>query len=288
MTPPIEEGTVAFGEWETWYRVTGDPTTRVPLICLHGGPGSTHHYFARLEKIAERGRPVVVYDQVGCGGSSRPPAEELDVEVFLDELRNLRERLGLDRAFVLGTSWGGMLAIDYALTQPGGLLGLVLSSTLAHAATWAAESARLRDALPPEHAHALLTMEPGDPAYDEADRLFGLRHFCRLGDTPETMAMADVRGRDVYRAMWGPNEWTMEGKLADWDVRTRLAEISVPVLLAAGRYDMCTPRVLAQVQAGFPEAPTVIFERSSHTPYLEEADLYVDAIGSFLDTIDPS
>lgn len=287
MTTRLEEGTVAFGDWETWYRVAGDPMTQVPLICLHGGPGSTHHYFARLEAMAARGRPIVVYDQVGCGGSSRPPVDELDVGIFVEELRNLRARLGLHRAFVLGTSWGGMLAIEYALTQPDGLEGLVLSSTLAHASTWAAEAARLRDALPQGHARALLTMEPGDPAYEEAERVFNLRHFCRLGETPETTAMDPVRGRDVYRAMWGPNEWTITGKLSGWDVRDRLDEITVPVLLAAGRHDMCTPRVLAQLQHGLPAAPTVIFEESSHTPYLEEPDVYIEAIGSFLDDIDP-
>lgn len=288
MKPVAKEGTVPFGAWETWYRITGDPTARVPLICLHGGPGSSHHYFGRLEAIADRGRPIVVYDQVGCGASSRPPAAELDVEVFVDELHNLRERLGLERAFVLGTSWGGMLAIEYALTQPPGLAGLVLSSTLAHAATWAEESARLRDEMPPDQARALQSGGREDPAFAEAERAFNLRHFCRVGETPETRTMRKARSDDVYRTMWGPNEWTIEGKLAGWDVRDRLGEISVPVMLAAGRHDMCTPRVLEQLRAGWPDAPTVIFEQSSHTPYLEEPDAYMDAVGSFLDGIDPA
>lgn len=282
----IEEGSVPFDRWRTWYRVVGDLGERAPLVCVHGGPGSSHHYFARLEELAERGRPVVLYDQVGCGGSSRPPVDELDLPVLLQELVNLRERLGIERAFVLGTSWGGMLAMEYALTQPRGLLGLVLNSTLASAVTWAEEAARLRDQLPEEVAAILRTADVDSPAYADAERVFNARHFCRLRDSPEVDRMMEVRGREVYRAMWGPNEWTMSGKLGGWDVRDRLQEINVPVLLTAGKHDLCTRRILDQLQAGFPEARTVIFEESSHTPYLEEAAAFIEVVEPFLDGID--
>ena len=277
----VREGHVAFESWETWYRIVGDLEERPPVICLHGGPGSTHHYFAPLERLADRGRPVVVYDQIGCGGSTRPPADGLDVGVFVRELGNLRSALGIDRCFVLGTSWGGMLAMEFALTRPPGLLGLVLNSTLASAATWAHETARLRDALPPPHAEALRTKQVEDPAYVAAERVFNARHFCRVGHPIEVERMARSRGVEVYRAMWGPNEWTMAGKLAGWDVRDRLREITVPVLLTAGRHDMCTPVVLKELQEGFPEAETILFEESSHTPYLEQPDAFVRAIGDF-------
>jgi L-proline amide hydrolase len=283
----VREGTVPFREWETWYRQVGDVTTRAPLICLHGGPGSSHHYFARLEQLAQRGRAVVLYDQVGCGASSRPPVEELDVSVFVHELLNLRSQLGLDRAFVLGTSWGGMLAMEYAFTQPDGLLGLILNSTLVSAETWAAEQARLRDALPTHHRDALRAGNLDDPAYEEADELFGARHFCRLEDPPELELMSQARGKDVYEAMVGPNEWTMTGKLGGWDVRDRVHEITVPVMLTAGRYDMCTPLILEQLRQGFPDALVRVFENSSHTPYLEESEAFIREIEQFLDRNDP-
>lgn len=276
-----------FGEWQTWYRVVGGRARRAPLICLHGGPGSSHHYFSRVERLAERGRPVVLYDQVGCGGSSRPPVDELELGVFVRELANLRERLGIERVFVLGTSWGGMLAMEYALTHPRGLLGLILNSTLASARAWAGEAARLRDELPEEHALTLRTKDVDDPTYEEAERVFNARHFCRLEHPVELERMAAVRGKDVYRSMWGPNEWTMTGKLGGWDVRDRLHEIKVPVLLTAGRYDMCTPLILRQLQEGLPEASTIVFENSSHTPYLEEPEAFLAAAEAFLDRVDP-
>jgi proline-specific peptidase len=257
------------------------------LICLHGGPGSSHHYFARLEGLAAQGRPVVLYDQVGCGASSHPPVEQLDVSVFVEELANLRARLGIEQAFVLGTSWGGMLAMEYALTQPDGLLGLVLNSTLVDARTWADEAERLRDELPEQHAGALRTRDVDDPAYQEAERLLNARHFCRLPDAVEIDRVFEARGKEVYRSMWGPNEWTMTGKLAGWDVRHRVHEIGVPVLLAAGRHDMCTPLIFKQLQDAFPRADSVIFGNSSHTPYLEEADAFIETVESFCTRAEP-
>ncbi|MDP9066760.1 MAG: proline iminopeptidase-family hydrolase [Actinomycetota bacterium] len=281
------EGFASFGDWTTWYRVVGDLRARPPLICLHGGPGSSHHYFAPVEELARRGRAVVLYDQVGCGHSSRPSLDELDVSVFVAELANLRARLELDEAFVLGTSWGGMLAMEYALTQPAGLLGLVLNSTLASAVSWADEAARLRDEMPEEHRRALQTQAENDPAYREAERAFSARHICRVGERREIKLMSAARSQEVYRAMWGPNEWTMTGKLGGWDVRDRLHEIQVPTLLTAGRYDLCTPLILNQLQEGFPDAPTVVFENSSHMPYLEEPDEFLRVLEEFLNRYDP-
>src|SRR5437764_3640137 len=141
------EGYVDFRGYRTWYRFVGDLHSPVtPLLALHGGPGSTHNYFARLERLADE-RPVVLYDQLGCGRSE--PAQEVDwsVAVFLDELDALRAHLGLERVHLLGTSWGGMLALEHALARQDSLASLILSSTLASAAEWAAEAMRLRDEL---------------------------------------------------------------------------------------------------------------------------------------------
>ena len=280
----IEEGTVSFRGWETWFRITGDIDVRPPLVCVHGGPGSTHHYFAPLEELARDGRAVVVYDQVGCGGSSRPPIEELGLDVFVDELANLHDRLGLERTHVLGTSWGGMVALEYALTGTPSLLSLILSSTLACARSWAGEAARLRDAMPEEFRRAL--SNPADPAYERADAAFFERHVCRLGITPEIGRMMEEKGSYVYEGLWGPNEWTLTEGLARWDVRESLSDIEVPVLMTAGRHDLCTPAILAELQNGLPRAETVLFEDSAHMPYLEQPSDYRASVHTFLGRID--
>src|SRR5437870_938566 len=130
----------------TWFRVTGK-RGRAPVLCLHGGPGSTHNYFAPLERLADE-RPVVLYDQLGCGRSDRPTDVEWSLAVFLEELDALRAQLGFERVHLLGTSWGGMLALEHALARQDSVASLILRSTLADAAQWAAEAKRLRDAVP--------------------------------------------------------------------------------------------------------------------------------------------
>src|SRR5438067_6637424 len=128
------EGYVDFRDYRTWYRFVGDlDSPAAPLLALHGGPGSTHNYFAPLERLADE-RPVVLYDQIGCGESDRPQNIEWSVVVFRDEVAAVREQLGLERIHLLGTSWGGMLALEHVLSGARGIVSLTLSSTLANIA----------------------------------------------------------------------------------------------------------------------------------------------------------
>jgi proline-specific peptidase len=282
------EGHVGWHGYRTWYRVVGESDAgRDPLVCLHGGPGSTHHYFAPLERLAEEGRQVVLYDQVGCGKSDRPTDIQWSVAVFVQELAALRDELGLEQVHLLGTSWGGQLALEHALSGYGGLTSLVLSSTLASVEEWATEAWRLRAELPPEVVEVLDRYEHAeayeDPAYREALDAFDDRYVRRgARSRPELDRMREELGREAYRAMVGPNEWTVTGALRGWDVRDRLGEIAVPALVARGRYDMCTERIAATLLGGLPNAREVVFEESSHMPVLEESDRYLDVVESFL------
>ena len=282
------EGYVELGGHRTWYRVVGETAAgRDPLLCLHGGPGSTHHYFAPLERLAEDGRAVVLYDQLGCGRSDRPEAVQWNVDVFLDELAAFRDRLGLVRIHLLGTSWGGMLALEHALSGYGGLTSLVLSSTLASMEEWVAEAKRLRGTLPADVVATLDRHEQAgsydDPEYREALGVFD-DHFVHRGakGRPELERMHAERGEESYRAMVGPNEWTVTGALRGWDVRPRLREIAAPALVARGAYDICTESIAATLLAGLPDARGVVFEESSHMPFLEETDRYLGVVGEFL------
>jgi proline-specific peptidase len=282
------EGWVEWRGHRTWYRVVGDlGAPRPPLVCLHGGPGSTHHYFAPLERLAADGRAVVLYDQLGCGRSDRPAEVTWGVGLFLEELDAVRDQLELERVHLLGTSWGGMLALEHALARPGSLASLVLSSTLASAEEWQAEARRLRDELPLDALAALERLELAGtvdgPEYERALEPFDDRHFYRGAVTPpELERMQEERGQEAYRAMWGPNEWTLTGALQGWDVRSRLAEIDVPTLVLRGRYDLSTPAIAATLVGGIRGSREVVFEESSHTPVLEETDRYLEVVGDFL------
>ena len=281
------EGYVDFRGYRTWYRVVGDRESgAVPLLALHGGPGSTHHYFTPLERLADE-RPVVLYDQVGCGSSDRPTDIEWSADVFREEVANVRDQLELERIHLLGTSWGGMLALEHVLSGARGVVSLVLSSTLAFIDDWAGEQKRLRANLPADVIEILDRHERAgtydDPEYERGMDVYMDRHFYR-GPKPraELERMDSERAPDVYRAMQGPNEWTVTGALRGWDVRDRLHEIDVPTLVIRGRYDMCTDKIASTLLTGIVGARGVVLEQSSHTPVLEETDAYLAAIGEFM------
>lgn len=276
-----------FRGFETWYRDLG-PEDGVPLVCLHGGPGSTHHYFQPLERLAEEGRRLVLYDQLGCGGSDRPDDPDLwTVDLFLDELRTLRETLRLERIHLLGTSWGSMLAIEYALTRPPGLVSLTLNSPPTSSETWTAEAERLRDELPEHHRRAIAEHEAAGtldhPDYRAAEDEFWRRHICLLDPPPDFVIRGRAeKGTPVYRALWGTSEWRADGRLRDWDVRDRLGEIHVPTLVTSGRYDECSPELAEEARRGIPGAERVLFEESSHMAFAEEPDRYRAVLSDFL------
>jgi L-proline amide hydrolase len=244
----------------------------MPLLCLHGGPGSSQAYFEPLEELAREGRQLVLYDQLGCGDSDWPDDPSLwSVGLFVEEVGVVREALGLDRILLLGTSWGGMLAQEYALTRPAGLCSLVLSSTLASAEQWVAEAQRL-----------LAALGPG-----AGDDEFMAAHFCRLDPPPPQLdRWRTKRNPAVYEAMWGPNEFTCTGVLAGWDVRDRLGEIRLPTLVISGRYDICTPAVAETLHRGITGSEYVLFEESAHIPFVEEPERYRRVLGDFLSRVE--
>jgi proline-specific peptidase len=281
------EGYVDFRAYRTWYRAVGDlDSGTTPLLALHGGPGSTHNYFGPLEALADE-RPVVLYDQIGCGNSDRPTDIEWTVDVFCDEVAAVRDQLGLERIHLLGTSWGGMLAQEHVFSGASGIVSLILSSTLANITLWSEEQLKLKAQLPPEVVEVLDRHEAAgtydDPEYEEAMGVYFERHFYRgLEPRAELDAMDEGRAPDVYRAMQGPNEWTTTGALRGWDTHDRLHEIDIPTLVIRGRYDMCTEPIAAELVNGIRGARLEVFEESSHTPVLEESDRYLEVVGSFM------
>jgi pimeloyl-ACP methyl ester carboxylesterase len=243
---------------------------------LHGGPGSAHDALEGLGALAEQGRRVVFYDQLGSGESDRPDDRSLwTVETFLDQLRSVRERLGLERVHLFGTSWGGMLVLEYAFTRPKGLASLVLNSTPTSAPRWAVETVRLHSELP-------LGLDD-----NQAEAEFRRRHICRLDPEPEVLVRARAKfGLQVYETMWGRNEYTVTGTLKDWDVTNRLGEIRQPTLITSGRHDECTPTLVEPLHRGIAGSDWVIFEESAHMSYLEEPERYLQVVGDFLDRVE--
>jgi pimeloyl-ACP methyl ester carboxylesterase len=272
------EARLPFRDWETAlfaYGYGGEPG-RSPLLCLHGGPGGTHLPLAEGLAPLAGARQVVFYDQLGSGDSGRPDDPSLwTVETFVEQLQSVRDGLGLDEIHLYGSSWGGMLALEYAFTKPEGLRSLILNSTPTSAPRWAEEAERLFAALPPG-------LEG-----DEAEEEFKRRHICRLDPEPEVLARSRAKsGKAVYQAMWGPNEFTVIGTLKDWDVIGQLSEIDVPTLITSGRHDECTPKLVEPLHEGIAGSEWVVFEESAHMPYLEEPERYLAVVGAFLEKVE--
>ena len=291
---PVSEGFVSSGGFRSWYRVVGDLTqpgpAKFPLLVLHGGPGGPSDYLEPLEELADSGRPIIFYDQLGCGNSDQPNDPSLwRVELFLEELATVRQELGLDHIHLLGHSWGGMLAMEYALTQPVGLASLILASSPASIPQWIAEANRLRKELPQDVEETLRHHEEAatttDPAYEEAMQVFYQRHVCRLVPWPESWKRALdklMANPEVYNTMFGPSEFHATGTLKEWDIRDRLGEIQLPTLVTSGRYDEVTPVIAETVHRGIAGSEWVIFEQSSHMAHLEEEDEYRRVVEDFM------
>lgn len=293
---PTKEGFVKFRGHKVWYRIVGEREMpgKFPLLCLHGGPGATHDYLEPLEAMADTGRRVIFYDQLGAGNSDHPHNPALwTVPLFVEELGVVREALGLDRLHILGQSWGGMLGMEYALTQPAGLVSLVVSDSPASMLQWVAEANRLRAELPPEVQETLLRHEADgttkDPAYQEAMLVFYRRHVCRLDPWPACVERAFKKmdeEPEVYNTMNGPSEFHVIGLLKDWDIVDRLGEIQVPTLVLSGRYDEATPLIAETVHRGIRGSEWVLFENSSHMPHVEETDRYLQVLTNFLQRVE--
>jgi proline-specific peptidase len=288
------EGYVLFRGYRTWYQVVGDiPAAgpRLPLLVLHGGPGFPHDYLTDLARLGDAGRPVVFYDQLGCGKSDHPEDPALWVMgTFLEELTTVRAALGLDRVHLLGHSWGGWLALEYALRKPAGLASAVLASTCASIPAFAAETRRLKQSLPRQTQEVLDRHEAegttGDTEYLAAAMVYYRQWVCRLDPFPAHVLHSFMNSSDdVYQIMQGP-EWNVTGNLKDWDVTARLGEIDLPVLVTSGQYDEMTPTLVEPLVAGIKGAGHVAFHESSHLAMAEEPDRYRQVLGAFLDQVE--
>lgn len=291
---PIQEGWLSFRGYNVWYQIVGarEEAGRLPLLCLHGGPGATHHYLEPLQAMARTGRRVIFYDQLGCGQSDQPDDPSMwTVELFIDEINVVRQTLGLERIHLLGQSWGGMLAMEYMLTKPAGVASLTVASSPASMIQWVQEANRLREALPPEVQQTLLKHEAegttDDPAYQEAMLEFYYRHVCRIVPFPDYVQRTfEQMGQQVYNTMNGPSEFHVVGTLKNWDIRHRLGEIAVPTLVTSGRHDEATPLIAGTVHEGIPGSEWVIFEESSHMAHAEEQTRYMQVLDDFLTRVE--
>ncbi|MDJ0315798.1 MULTISPECIES: proline iminopeptidase-family hydrolase [Arthrobacter] len=287
--------TIPFRSYETWVRITTPDVPvegALPLIVLHGGPGMAHDYVRSIAELAETGRTVILYDQLGCGNSTHLPDAPTDFwtpQLFVDEFVNLVQELQISSFHLLGQSWGGMLGAEIAVRQPDGLTSLAICNSPASMELWAQAASGLRSELPLEVQQTLIQHEEAGttqkPEYLAAVEEFYRRHVCRLDPVPQDFRDSEKQMEadpTVYYTMNGPNEFHVIGTLRRWSIIDQLADIQVPTLVFAGEHDEATAATWQPYADRIKDSRVYVFPDTSHCVHLEDPEGFRAVIGDFL------
>jgi proline iminopeptidase len=282
-----DEGYIDVDGGKVWYQVINGRSSGTPLICLHGGPGYPHDYLEPLAGLADA-RPVIFYDQLGCGNSERPSDARLWIlDRFVVELRQVVAALHLERVHILGHSWGSMPLMDYALTRAPELAGLILASPCMSVKRWTEDGRALVAQLPSEMRDSIERNEAAGttatPEYRTAMHEFSIRHICRLDPWPLAAQRSGAKSNDdIYTVMQGVSEFNITGNFRYYERAERLHEIDLPVLWICGRDDEARPETLAYFQSLVPGSGLAVIQDAGHFAHLEQPEAYLAAIRGFL------
>lgn len=271
--------------WTGTYGDTGAEGA-VPVLVLHGGPGMPSYYLEPLISLADE-RPVIFFDQLGCGRSDRPDDPSLwTVERAVAEVEAVRTVLGHDRLHLLGHSWGGFLALAYAAQHEAALASAVLSSPLVSVPLWMEHADSLVAQLSEDHVRAIRRHEEAGsfdhPDYQAATDAFYRRFLCSLDPWPSALLQTfDEMGEPAYRTLWGPSEFTQTGNLSGADLGPIVDRLSVPSLWLAGSMDESSPASLVKY-AERARGSAVVFEGGTHCVHFEQPVAYLDTVRQFL------
>ena len=259
------------------------------VFLANGGPGLPCDYLREAHScLIDQGYRVIAFDQLGTGASDRPTDPALwTIGRYVEETETVRRALGLGKVHFLGHSWGGWLAIDYALTYPEALKTLILEDTVADMPHLISELERLRGALGSETVAMMQAHEAtgtiDHPEYLAAITLLNYRHVCRLKEwpTPVNRSLSDWN-MGPYGTMQGPNEFLYVGNLKDWNRVPDLHKITVPTLITCGEHDELTPACALRMKLNLPNAELRVFANASHMPFYENPGDYYPALLAFL------
>jgi proline iminopeptidase len=276
------------GKYKVWTKRVGSGP--IKMLTLHGGPGVTHEYFECFEDfLPQQGIEFYYYDQLGSAYSDQPDDPSLwTVERFREEVEQVRAALGLERFYLYGQSWGGLLAIEYALKYQSHLKGLIISNMTASWASYVDYISELRRQLPADVIQ-LLDKYEAQGAYDAPEYQAALltelyaKHICRLDPWPEPVErMFRHLNPKVYNTMQGPSEFVPTGTLRTWDRWKDLPSITVPTLLSVGRHDEMRVADIRKMGKLIPHARVSICENGSHLSMWDDQETYFHELIRFI------
>lgn len=282
------------GEFHVWTKRMGNnPEAR--LLLLHGGPGATHEYFEPCDTyLAAAGIEYIYYHQLGSFYSDQPEDPELwEIDRFVDELEQVRVALDLDASnfFLLGHSWGGVLAIEYALRYQQHIKGLIISNMMSSVPAY---NQYAETVLMPRMDQAKLAKvkafeAAGDTSNAEYESLLMdihyIHHVLRLPPEqwpdPVLRAFAHINS-SIYVPMQGPSELGASGKLLHWDRTSDLAAIHTRTLVLGAEHDTMNPRFLEHMAGTLPHGLVHICPDGSHMAMFDDQQSYFDAVCNFV------
>ena len=282
------------GQFRVWTKRVGtNPDLKVLL--LHGGPGATDELYESFDvRFPAAGIEYYYYDQLGSFRSDRPSDPSLwDLQRFVDEVEQVRQALGLDRSnfVLLGQSWGGILAMEYAANHQEHLKGLVISNMMSSCPLY---NAYANDVLMPSMDQAVLAEikrfeaegATDDPRYEELlIEHHYLLHVCRipLEDWPDPVMRTFAHlNKDIYVPMQGPSELGLSGALEDWDRSGDLKDIDVPALVIAAQHDTMDPEHLRWMVDQLPQGRYLLCPEGSHLAQFDDPGHYFPGLIDFL------
>jgi proline iminopeptidase len=281
------------GKFNVWTKRIGN-NPKIKLLLLNGGPGMSHEYFECMESfLPKEGIEFIYYDQLGTGFSDNPNDTAMwDLPRYVEEVEQVRVALKLDKDnfYLLGHSWGGILAMQYALKYQNNLKGIVVSNMMASCPKYGEYSKVLQSKLNPDVLKAIQDLEAkkdyANPKYMELLMAnFYNQHILRLpvSDWPEPVTRSMGRlNQSLYITMQGPSEMGLSGKLTNWDVSKELKNISVPTLVIGAKHDTMDPEYMKWMASQFQKGTYLYCANGSHMSLYDDQQTYMKGLIDFL------
>lgn len=279
---------VVGGKYKVWTKRVGNGATKILL--LHGGPAFSHEYLEAMTSfLPPAGYEIYYYDQLGVNNSDQPDDASLwTLPRYLEEVEEVRKGLGLDKFVLFGHSWGGILAMEYALRHPSVLKGLVVSNMVASIDSYLKHTNAMKATLPAPVLKRLNELENAkdfeNPDYEKImmEELYS-KAICRLDPWPDAlMRTFKHANKTIYLQMQGPSEFEFSGNLKEWNIWDRLPQIKTKTLLFGARYDTMDPADMKRMATVMPNATTVICPNGSHLSMWDDQAYYFKHLLAFL------
>jgi len=286
------------GKFKVWTKRVGN-NPKIKVLLLHGGPAMTHEYFEAADSFfPAAGIEYYYYDQLGSGNSDHPDADELwDLPRFVEEVEQVRTALGLtkDNFYLVGHSWGGLLATEYALKYQQNLKGLVISNMMASVPAYNEYAHKtLMPSMPKETLAEIEKFEAAkdydNPKYMELlIPSYYTQHILRIPadawPEPVTRSFSHLN-KKIYTLMQGPSEMGASGRLENWDRMADLSKITVPTLVIAGRFDTMDPKYMESMSKAVKHGQFLLCPQGSHLSMYDDQDTYFRGLVRFILDVD--